>query len=207
MPPTSILVTGCPRSGTSATAGLLVKLGIPLGANFQPHDGSNPGGYWEDLDWLRIVRSAACWRYGKLQHDYPDPDPNWWDAFRVYWNRRRTEAAAAGHPCWAVKDTLSLILPDVRDCFDRVIVLDRGYAETVAARKKLTGRAEADLHPALRTRFERRAIAYGEHLLLDYKKACRHPSETAGHIAAYLDVPCTTEARTHFDPELRRIRV
>ena len=50
---TIVLVTGHHRSGTSATAGSLQRLGIELGDKLMPPAGDNPKGFFEDL---RVVR-------------------------------------------------------------------------------------------------------------------------------------------------------
>jgi len=46
---TLILVTGQHRSGTSATAGCLERLGVELGTRLMPANNSNPRGYFEDV--------------------------------------------------------------------------------------------------------------------------------------------------------------
>jgi hypothetical protein len=46
---TLILVTGQHRSGTSATAGCLQRLGVELGGDLMPGNHANPKGYFEDM--------------------------------------------------------------------------------------------------------------------------------------------------------------
>lgn len=45
--PTAILIVGMHRSGTSALAGLVAKLGVPLGDHLLAPGSDNPKGYWE----------------------------------------------------------------------------------------------------------------------------------------------------------------
>ena len=49
-PPTAILIVGMHRSGTSALAGLVGKLGVPLGDRLLAAGSDNPKGYWEHQD-------------------------------------------------------------------------------------------------------------------------------------------------------------
>lgn len=49
-----IIVLGCYRSGTSAIAGILSKLGVHMGDQFDPPNKNNPSGYWEDLAFKNI---------------------------------------------------------------------------------------------------------------------------------------------------------
>jgi hypothetical protein len=45
-----VIVLGCYRSGTSAVAGILQRLGVMMGKNFDPPAANNPKGFYEDLD-------------------------------------------------------------------------------------------------------------------------------------------------------------
>ena len=51
---TCILVVGIHRSGTSAAAGVLFHLGVPMGKEFLPPMHQNPKGFFEDLKLMRI---------------------------------------------------------------------------------------------------------------------------------------------------------
>lgn len=44
-----IIVVGCYRSGTSAAAGVLHYLGVPMGTMFDEPNQFNPKGFWEDI--------------------------------------------------------------------------------------------------------------------------------------------------------------
>jgi hypothetical protein len=52
LPP--VLVVGPPRTGTSAVAGILDRLGVFMGYRFHPPDDGNPRGYGEDLDFVHL---------------------------------------------------------------------------------------------------------------------------------------------------------
>jgi hypothetical protein len=51
-----ICVLGTGRSGTSATAGVLHKLGVPMGEPFVGADGNNPWGTFEDARLMTLTR-------------------------------------------------------------------------------------------------------------------------------------------------------
>ena len=79
---TALLVLGMHRSGTSATAGLLVRLGVEAPMMLMPADASNPEGYWESRRlWEvheRLLRDAdSRWdTYTRLDMDRFQPsDP------------------------------------------------------------------------------------------------------------------------------------
>lgn len=52
------IVLGVYRSGTSAVAGILHKLGINMGEKLEPPGPSNPSGYFEDLEFKRLFRDS-----------------------------------------------------------------------------------------------------------------------------------------------------
>jgi hypothetical protein len=76
--PTCLAVVGTGRSGTSATSGLLVKLGLapPVGKDLVPASASNEQGHWESRTMIkcnnRLLRSVGCSTYGP-----PDPAQKW----------------------------------------------------------------------------------------------------------------------------------
>lgn len=55
----TVWVTGTGRSGTSAVAGVLVRLGINMGSTLLAGDAGNPRGYYEDQELGRIHERVA----------------------------------------------------------------------------------------------------------------------------------------------------
>ncbi len=51
---TCIIVLGCYRSGTSAVAGILHHLGVPMGKKFDPPTKNNMQGFWEDIEFKTL---------------------------------------------------------------------------------------------------------------------------------------------------------
>ncbi len=47
---TCVIVVGCYRTGSSAVAGMLHKLGVNMGEKFDPPNTNNPRGFWEDVE-------------------------------------------------------------------------------------------------------------------------------------------------------------
>ena len=53
---TCIIVMGCYRTGSSAVAGMLHKLGVNMGEKFDPPNSKNPRGFWEDVKFKNFHR-------------------------------------------------------------------------------------------------------------------------------------------------------
>jgi len=84
-----VIVLGCYRTGTSAVAGVLHHLGIQMGHEFDPPSSSNPKGYFEDLEFKRLLHPL-------LDNSETVFDPVCQDLV----SRRERE----GHDIWGVKD-------------------------------------------------------------------------------------------------------
>ena len=87
-----VIVLGCYRSGTSAVAGVLHRLGVSMGKEFDKPSIANPTGYYEDLEFKRLYAQLA---EGKEVEGSLD----------VLARMRDTE-----YPIWGVKDPQLCIL-------------------------------------------------------------------------------------------------
>ena len=104
---TAVLVVGMHRSGTSALAGVLGKLGIPLGSRLLEAGDDNPKGYWEHRD-VVVVHERLLQAIGSRWDDVRALPSDWRSG------EAATHAAASlrdiitrdfsGQPVWAVKD-------------------------------------------------------------------------------------------------------
>ena len=112
---TAILVAGMHRSGTSALAGALNLLGIPLGSRLLESGPDNPKGYWEHRD-IVVVHERLLAALGSRWDDVRALPDGWLSSEPA----RRAAAAIteiierdfAGIPLWAVKDPrLCRVLP------------------------------------------------------------------------------------------------
>jgi hypothetical protein len=104
---TAVLVAGMHRSGTSALAGVLSKLGIPLGDRLLEPAGDNPKGYWEHQD-VVMVHERLLAGLGSRWDDVRALPDNWLES-----EPARHAAAAIDEiitrdfldkSVWAVKD-------------------------------------------------------------------------------------------------------
>lgn len=66
----TVIVLGHPRGGTSATAGILDILGVDFG-NIRDSDHLNPTGYYEDIDFLKLMNKI----YNLYGEDYNGFNP------------------------------------------------------------------------------------------------------------------------------------
>jgi hypothetical protein len=109
---TLILVTGQHRSGTSAAAGCLQKLGVELGSHLMPANAANPKGYFEDTrvvgihdDLLKAL--GASW-------DRPEDVPEGWGVHpatgvALYALTAIVQEFAAASDLFAIKDPRAVL--------------------------------------------------------------------------------------------------
>lgn len=112
---TAILIVGMHRSGTSALAGVLGKLGIPLGDRLLEPADDNPKGYWEHQD-VVAVHERLLAHLGSRWDDVRAL-PDGWLASEPARNAAAAleeiiEKELSGRFVWAVKDPrLCRLLP------------------------------------------------------------------------------------------------
>ncbi len=104
---TAILVLGSHRSGTSATTGVLYRLGVDLGVNLMPAMKENPKGFYEHFGIAPIHNEIIA----LLDSDWSDPCslPQDWDRDpRIAPFRERiiqvVREEFTGKPLWGLKD-------------------------------------------------------------------------------------------------------
>ncbi|MAL02941.1 MAG: hypothetical protein CL625_01500 [Arenimonas sp.] len=105
--PRALIVLGMHRAGTSALAGALDALGVPLGRQMVPAQADNPGGYWENAEGVQIHERLLL-ALGRGWDDLRPLPEGWLDT------EAGLAAAAAleawlqrdfgGQPLWAFKD-------------------------------------------------------------------------------------------------------
>jgi len=128
----AIFVLSTPRSGSTATAGALHRLGVDMGeGHLQRPDASNERGYYEDLRWQRINKQLAGYRY--------ETRKVWTLPARQAEQYRLLAAECAQAPLWGVKGprlafTFHLVHPLVAHFAKvRVVVVQRARAEVIAS--------------------------------------------------------------------------
>src|SRR5258708_595098 len=120
-PPHPLIVTGMHRSGTSLVASLLAAWNVRMVERLLPADRGNPGGYFEDADFLELNRRmlVACTPPEEDHRDWGWTKSESFDAAQlpVYRNAAAALVAArerAGGP-WGWKDPRTSMLLDFWD--------------------------------------------------------------------------------------------
>lgn len=148
----AVLVLGVHRSGTSALAGVLARLGVPLGGSLMDGAEDNPSGYFEHRE-IVAIHDALAHRRGRT---WDDPRPA---APELNTEATRAALAAPVHdvlardfgsaPLWALKDPrMCRLLPVWLDLLEadgvdaRCLLVERAPAEVAASLSKRNGFSE-----------------------------------------------------------------
>ncbi|WP_174583571.1 sulfotransferase family protein, partial [Candidatus Methylacidithermus pantelleriae] len=102
-----LVILGMHRSGTSALAGCLVRLGVPLPGEKLPPADDNPLGFWETTK-LTLIHDLLLNELGR-SWDMVAPLPEGWEHTEAFAKARRRllewlQAETANLPLWFVKD-------------------------------------------------------------------------------------------------------
>jgi hypothetical protein len=118
-----LLITGMPRSGTSATARLLGAAGLDLGDDLMPPSEANRLGFYEDVQFYELNRALLAAGLGAA----PELQPRWAYADRIDPSRLgglrgraqalMAERMARGRP-WGFKDPRTTMLLDFYDSLE-----------------------------------------------------------------------------------------
>lgn len=112
-----IVVTGIPRSGTSAVAGVLHKLGCHMGDHLNPGAALNPSGFFEDMEFIELHAQTEFIGVG-ANHWFDIPKVVPLDFRNAY--RAMILSRSNSRPVWGVKDlrilhTLDQFLDEASD--------------------------------------------------------------------------------------------
>lgn len=125
----AVFVLSLPRSGSSAVAGALHRMGVDMGeGHLQVPDASNAGGYYEDLRWQRVNKQLAGYRYS-TRRVWTLPETQ-----RAAY-RDLAERCAQAADVWGVKGprlafTFHLVHPIVAEVAEvQVVVVRRAWDE------------------------------------------------------------------------------
>jgi len=134
----TFLITGCSRSGTSLTAGLLHLNGICMGLQFTPNHVSNPLGFFEDLT---FVNFNAEWLRNAGGSFASPPTQN--NINRIAANMSAghyiaNQVATKGRAEWGLKDPRITWLwkfyaEAFKDCNPHLIITRRNFADTACS--------------------------------------------------------------------------
>lgn len=188
---TCIIVVGCYRTGSSAVAGMLHKLGVVMGDKFDPPNANNPKGFWEDVELKNLHKQM-------LEGENPDTE------YKYHIQRRKQK-----YKFWGVKDPrLCMLLPVLTSKLDeagvdhKVIECIRSPLDIAESLSKSSD-SKIDWHPYVQAH-----IARKQESLLEYKgpKLCLTFTEifnghSLDHIAQFVGREITTEAREWMIPK------
>lgn len=202
--PTCVLVLGTPRSGTSAVAGVLSKLGIDMGRDFMPATEMNPKGFFQCLDLEELFDGQD--RYMPRADLNADPE------FAVRLAKVISAKCAAGRD-WGLKSgRLAFVLPTVlAACVHpvKLIVTKRDRSRSKASLSRYV--SDGDWEPAktiidgVSAAIEQAVPASGlTPLVVDFDRLIDHAEMTVRDIAEFVGRPCTDAAVSHVDASLRR---
>lgn len=211
--PTCFLVMGSPRSGTSLVAGVLHRLGVPMGLKID--DPSDPDRWdWSDPGEWNPRGHYQCAAFSNLENRFlgwtpPEgwtPSAEFFEQLSSVVSRRREQAARLGFPVWGAKtnrcffylDALRQIVGDVR-----LVVTRRPMNRSLASWRARGGfpGGEAIIRQANRWIAERLPA---DALLLDYDQLIDEPASAVVQLAACAGTAPTEAARNFIDPNLRR---
>jgi hypothetical protein len=200
-----VAVVGPPRSGTSCVAGVLQRLGVSMGREFQKPDSGNPTGYYEALGLKRFLEGT--FRGPELHQARASGSIVRW--LRKWVSGRTTDEEVVG----AKHLHLCLIVPELVEAAPvvKIITLDRPISSItaslqrmnwwIAQRKsgvmpiKLIEKRDTDLRrlnpPTLRLAFD---------------DVLASPSEAVDSIISFVGITPTSAQRTNaiqfIDPKL-----
>lgn len=183
-----VIVLGCFRSGTSAVAGILHKLGVHMGDSFDPPSHANPEGFFEDLVFKKLVEE---WSVGK-------------DVKGLV--KINSEIRNAEHKLWGVKFPklcvlLNQFIPLTEtDC--KVIVCRRPKEDICNSMAKAIGYSSGDQYKVLVDYYVSRMEASladfsGPKLEVDFASIVSDPKKEAERIAEFVGLPLNEEALNH----------
>lgn len=203
--PTCVLVLGTPRSGTSAVAGVLSKLGIDMGVDYLTAFDMNPKGFFQ------------CLRFEELfdgqEHYMPRVDLNADPEFAGRLAKVISAKCASGRD-WGLKSgRLAFVLPTVlAACVHpvKLIVTERDRKRSKASWRQHVndedGNQTADeIIDEAGDAVERAVAKCGlTPLVVNHDHLCDEPEKIVREIAVFVGRPCTEAALSHVDASLRR---
>lgn len=186
-----VIVLGCYRSGTSAVAGVLHYLGVPMGKDFDEPSPNNPKGYWEDKLFKEYHTQFD------LGNEDRAPQLN-------YWYKELIRSREDEYPLWGLKDpllctNLSRFVSNLST--DHRLIVCRRSIEDISksmGRALNNGRIYRPLAEFYVDSMEKQLATYtGPILELQHIETLLHPEDAVNKIANFVSLPETPEAIAH----------
>lgn len=208
-----VIVVGGHRTGTSAVAGVLHKLGCNMGPKLLGANKYNMRGHYEDIAFLRLNKKVV----GDWRRPRPRMTPRLKVGYRLLIEQR------CKRKLWGIKDPrLCFTLPLFWDLFKgrskvAIIFVTRGHeasAKSMARRKSQNADTNRMIRIDYARAFElakRYAAAQqriydsfeGPYITVSYERLCKKPKQVVEQIAAFVGVPVTVKALKFVEPKLR----
>lgn len=209
-----VIVVGLPRSGTSATAGVIHKLGVDMGDDLMPPSPLyNPKGFYEDLDFTRIHDALLMGRHRDPDITAKTDDPELWKSYTEMirsrcWNKT----------LWGVKDPKTcFLLPQFLDRLPTfypatIVLVNRPFDKVVRSYSKLWGGMTLDQALLRVSRYQYAMFMNIEEVrthknvykihTVDYDEMTEQPRASIKKLAQALNLPFTESAVQFFDSRL-----
>jgi len=222
---TAVLVLGMHRSGTSAAAGVLQRVGVELGHELMAPLPENPKGFFEHTGIVNLHDEVLS--LFDARWDDPRSLPEWWERDpRLAPLRQRLRATLrqsfAGAPLWGVKDPrlcrlLPFWIPVLRelDVSAKAVLVVRDPVQVSESLRRRNGLLPEHsstlwlshvLASELGTRELPRAVMLYEDLLRDWASEVRRVSDILGVDLFAFSQSLKDDVAEFLEPELRTHR-
>ena len=195
------------RCGSSAVAGVLHKLGVPMGKHLVGKSAANPGGHFEDQEFVGLhKRMVRDWRKPLADLDCCR------DEYLALVRRRERL------PLWGLKDPrLAFCLPLLQAFYRGELRIVRMCRSTTAAaysleaRSRESGNSELNVYRRgleIAMHYELAIVGlmadwHGPALFVQYNRLVNYPRQTVEMIAEFAGVEPNEEAVNFINPKLR----
>jgi len=188
---TCIIVLGCYRSGTSAIAGVLHHLGVPMGKQFDPPTRNNMLGYWEDIEFKNFHTQFDLGRESK--------NPELTSMYENLIKQREAE-----YSLWGIKDPLlctNLTRFISGLSHDYKLIVCRRHVDDIA--HSMAKSLDSDMSFLQVANFYTNSMNNqlknydGPILELNHNETMFNPRTTVDKIASYVSLPVNEAAYNH----------
>lgn len=184
-----VIVLGCYRSGTSAVAGVLQRLGVFMGSEFDNPSSANPTGYYEDLEFKRLYDQLS---EGKEVEGFLDVLGRMRDVEYSIWGVKDPQLCILLHKFVYLLKTDHRIISTVRDkediCKSLARVMKTGEETFLPLVEKY-----------LSHKVEQLANYFGPVLEVEFDELKANAKEQVEKIAEFVGLPVTQEAIDFID--------